>query len=918
MAVRFAVCATILVGLLLAAVGAGAAPLQVRDREPVSLSGHAGYWWDENAEATPERIAAGTFDARFSPWQSDVLHARRGQQWWRAEIHNPTSEAQSLVLMLDSSYFNLAELAYSDEGGTHIERAGRQIKFSEWPLQYRHPALPVSIAAGATLTIYLQLHVGPPAIDAVPYVMTQHDLIGHSSPDTLVSTLTLGIICGVTLYVVLVSILSREWQGVGYYVGIMICFTLIQLSLNSHAQGLTERYLYLQTHLLLMVGTIGHMLETQFVRTFMDTRQRHPRLDRCLLALVLIGIPVAIVQALFFNPLVVRITLYLVILNYLSLIATSCYLLWRRSPGSGLFFIGMNAYLVPLLIRLLALGGAIPHSHISRHGQELGMSLLSLLFAVLLAQRLQHYRDRSHSLSTQAAVALAESRAKSDLLATMSHEIRTPMNGVLGMVELLQGTKLDETQRRYLNTVQNSGKTLLTVINDILDYSKAEAGKLALKLEPFDIGEVVETVIAPFRSSSHRSVQMVASIAPDVPMHLHGDPVRLQQVLTNLLSNAFKFTEHGSVELRIDAQQINGTKVQLRCRVADTGIGISPQDQQRLFQPFTQVDHSMQRRSGGTGLGLSICQQLVELMGGSIHLRSVPGAGTTFEFTVWMNISHDLPVAMPDIELRGRKLLAIDDRADFLHIMQEQALALGMQVETLRDAHAAVAQARQYRPDVIAIDLDMPGADGFAVDRLLSADSAVANIPRLLLTASCSPPPTQALTGSGFAGAFSKPTSAHQLGVLLAHALSGARPVASPPAALTAVDYSRLRLLVAEDNAVNRQVIEAMLHRLGVSPEIVHNGVEAVSRATTATTPYDMILMDCEMPSMDGFRATRIIRQFEAAGPRPRTPIIALSAHALPEHRQASLEAGMDEHVAKPLSLSALSGLLARFCTRPD
>ncbi len=910
MAVRLVACATLLIGLLLA-VGAHAVPLETRDREPANLVGHANYWWDANSEASAEQIVDGSFDARFAPWQSNILQARTGKQWLRAEIHNPTGEIQALAVMLETSALSVTELAYRDDGGTHVLRAGRLIKFKDWPLQYRYPALPLRVAAGATQTVYLQIQPAQPVINTTPYVMTQRDLIGRTTPDTLLSMLTLGVICGVTLYVLLVSLLSKEWQGVGYYLGIMVCFTLIQLSQSSHIQKLTESHVYLQSNLLLMVGALGHMLEVQFVRVFMGLRQQHRRLDRVLIALLLTGIPLLCVEAFARGPLIVQAALYFAVAVYFVLIATSAYLLWQRQTGSTLFFIGINAYAVPSLLRLLTVAGVIPPNAFTPHGQELGMSLLSLLFAALLAQRIQTYRDRTHTLSTQTAIAQAESRAKSELLAVMSHEIRTPMNGVLGMIELLQGSRLDETQRLYVNTVQSSGKTLLAVINDILDFSKAEAGKLTLKTEPFDFGDMFETVVAPFRSSSHRAVQLVASIAPDVPMQVLGDPIRLQQILSNLLSNAFKFTERGTVELRIELAQKQDGRLQLRGRVSDTGIGIRPEDHSRLFQPFSQLDSAGPRRTGGTGLGLVITQQLIEVMGGSITVHSTPGQGSTFLFDVWLARTDELPAPRLEVDLRGRRLFGIDDRPDFLHILREQAQALGMIVQTTETSRSAHALAREFRPDLIVIDLDMPEMDGFDVDREFAADPELQKIPRLLVTASCNPPGAQALAASGFAGAFSKPTSAQQLATLLAHALGGATPANTCEPEPATNEFSKLEVLVAEDNSVNRQVIEAMLQRLGVTPEIVENGVEAVSRVTTAAH-YDLILMDCEMPSLDGYRATQMIRQFERASARQRTPIVALSAHALPEHRQASLDAGMDDHVAKPISLAILRNILDR------
>jgi PAS domain S-box-containing protein len=310
-------------------------------------------------------------------------------------------------------------------------------------------------------------------------------------------------------------------------------------------------------------------------------------------------------------------------------------------------------------------------------------------------------RKLADEMRIEKEAAESASRAKSEFLANMSHEIRTPMNGVLGMVDLLQRTELDDTQRSYTKIIQSSGKTLLAVINDILDFSKVEAGKLVLAEHSFDLSELVEEVVAPFRASSNQALTLVASIAPETPVSFLGDATRLQQVIGNLLNNAFKFTEQGMVRLRIEAQAIDQDHVRLNFQVSDTGIGIDPAGRAKLFQPFSQVEHS--NRYGGTGLGLIICQRLVQMMGGDISVQSEPGEGSTFSFHITLKRDTEPKRNRVDIDLAGRKLLAIDDCPDFLAILKEQAQALGMQVNTVRmPGDIDVVQlATSWRPDII-------------------------------------------------------------------------------------------------------------------------------------------------------------------------------------------------------------------------
>jgi PAS domain S-box-containing protein len=532
----------------------------------------------------------------------------------------------------------------------------------------------------------------------------------------------------------------------------------------------------------------------------------------------------------------------------------------------------------------------------------------------------QDITERKHSeeLRLEKEAAESASRAKSEFLANMSHEIRTPMNGVLGMVDLLQRTELDDTQRSYTKIIQSSGKTLLAVINDILDFSKVEAGKLVLAEHAFDLTELVEEVVAPFRASSKRALTLVASIAPDTPVSFLGDATRLQQVIGNLLNNAFKFTERGMVRLRVEAQSVDADYARLNFQVSDTGIGIDPVGQEKLFRPFSQVEHSS--RYGGTGLGLIICQRLVQMMQGDIGVTSEPGAGSTFSFHITLRRDSEPKKRRVEVDLAGKKLLAFDDCPDFLAILKEQGEYLGMQVHTIKmpvDA-SVLEQAAAWGPDIITIDLDMPGQDGFEVERRLAAHPACASTPRVLLTASSTPPSRQALAATGFAAAHVKPTAAAQLQTVLGMALlgHGAETEAQPQG--FASRYKGRTVLVAEDNAVNRQVISAMLRQLGATCEVVEDGAEALRRVLAlyrgeSTENIDAILMDCEMPNMDGYAATRQIRQHESAEGRAQLPIIALTAHALPEYQLRSSEAGMNAHLNKPISLAALNEMLARF-----
>jgi len=532
--------------------------------------------------------------------------------------------------------------------------------------------------------------------------------------------------------------------------------------------------------------------------------------------------------------------------------------------------------------------------------------------AVFLAMLSMFITLRSSEIRLRAAKNSADvaNRAKSEFLANMSHEIRTPLNGVLGMAELLQRTILNETQKNYVGTIASSGKTLLAVINDILDFSKVEAGKMRLSLQQFDMADMIDETVASFRSSSVGEVALLVSVAPNVPTSLKGDPIRLQQVLINLLSNAFKFTERGSIRLQVGLLTIHDKQADLQFRVSDSGIGMDKASLLRLFDPFSQVDKNSRRKSRGTGLGLSISQRLVILMGGSIRVTSSVGHGSEFSFTLRFPYVPAPENMDGEIELTGKKLLVVDDNTDYLNIISEQAKFVGMQVIALSEPMKTVERIDvDALPDVIMVDLDMAGLNGIELGRQFSAIPLLATIPRVLVTASCSPPGQDQLVGTGFTGAYIKPSSVKQFRTILGAAFRVGQSIAEvdlPPLR----QFEHKKILVAEDNVVNRKVIKNMLLVLGIEPHLVVNGLEAVALLAHRHDDFDAVLMDCDMPEMDGYDATRAIRDYEEKNGKPHIRIIALTAHATSEYHHRSIDAGMNDHLNKPISLDSLSDSL--------
>jgi two-component system sensor histidine kinase/response regulator len=536
-----------------------------------------------------------------------------------------------------------------------------------------------------------------------------------------------------------------------------------------------------------------------------------------------------------------------------------------------------------------------------------------------LSDRTQELQASNARLADMAHMAQAANQAKSEFLANMSHEIRTPMNGVIGMAELLLDAPLEPAQRDCAQTIHDSAKSLLTVINDILDFSKIEAGKLELESVPVNIRDVLEDTAQGMCVQAHaKGLEIVSHIDADVPEFVSADAGRLRQVLVNLCGNAIKFTAEGEVVLRVSLVQSEAGYALLRFEVRDTGMGIPAAGLTALFKPFSQVDASTTRRFGGTGLGLSIVHRLAEMMGGEVGVESEENVGSTFWFTGRFGaLAPLLSGTSRDGGLEGRRALVVDDNASCRQSLESQLRRCRMESVGVGSADEAYSMLHEdARPfDLVFIDERMPGDGGLELARRIATDPAVNSLPLVLLRFAKGGADARRYSDLGFAAYLSKPVRRHDLADCLARTLSdgGLRPGLPEVTEVRRSGMPRGRehrlILLAEDNLVNQKVAMRTLQRLGYPVRVVDNGRAAVTAWESGL--YSLILMDCQMPELDGYEATREIRDRERG--RERIPIIALTAHAMKGDDVKCKEAGMDAHLTKPLDRQRLKDCLDHF-----
>lgn len=846
------------------------------------------------------------------------LNVFKGWVWYRFSMRRGASAHDEVLLNFNQSLYSEILVFYQKSNAWQYYKGGLIHPFSERPVDSRQLVFPLWTGDGDTVDIYFRIHASGLALFD-PSLQVRAAYQEDVTIDDNFTMLTIGFSLGILVYMASLAALVRD--KVKIVTGILFLLSVIALVVYSNGYLLSylDFSIELQRSLYLILLSVMTFFGGFFVWSLLVTDQRFFAYANYLKWFLFLFLSLPILSFLGFYDQVRVVQLMIDMVFPAFIFVFSAVAVYKRVISAQFYFLAISSYMAIQLITVLTIVGVLDYSFLTRHFFEFAALSLGLFISIALTHNAYRHRLQQEELERVARVAEARDQTKSEFLAAMSHEIRTPINGVLGMAQMLQRTSLDNTQRYYSDVIISAGKTLLNIINDVLDFSKIEAGKLELENTDFNLGEMIARVSLLF-GSSRKNDQVDFELSSDaaIPLWLHGDSIRLQQILNNLLSNSFKFTEHGSVEFHVGLEEwLSLSRVRLKFMVKDSGIGIADELKDRLFMPYAQADKSTTRKFGGTGLGLSICRQLVNLLGGEIGVESKPGEGACFWFTVEFDVvekkQNELLKARS--ELQGKSIALVLSQPKGQRLIAEHLREWGMEVDCI-DQSVQPAELRCDNYDVMIL--------GSSVDvsfkRWLD-EAGLHQLPVLLMN----PISETQFEGERFQKQNVKylkmPASLTQLQYALLELL-GMTDASSEGAqredvAVTAAGLSELSILVAEDNMVNLKVIQALLKSQQVEADFVLDGKAAVEHYCSAPERYDVILMDCEMPNMDGFEATMQIRAFEEQLQTRRVSICALTAHAMEDITRRCLDAGMDDVLIKPIDLNVLLQRLQAYVHSP-
>lgn len=840
--------------------------------------------------------------------------------WFHLTVRNQDNAENEWRLVVNYALLGQLDTYVLTSDGERLAHfsAGMDSAFNERASAEATPSFPLNLPPGEQRELYLKV-VSPHSIQLPLELMSNPAFQSATLAHTLVQGLFFGGMLVMILYNLSLFFSIREKAYLLY-----VCWSLAITLFMAVLHGYAQKYLWpgsalISQYILHYLLPLLVILPSLFTLHFLGLPERSPPLARLLRGLVGLGVALLLAAPFVSRELLIPVAVLAILAMDLSILLIGLLRTQAGDPDARVLTLAWLCFLVGAAAMSLNKYGIVPRNSFTENLLQVGVFLEVVLLSLALARRINRLKE-AHALSVRdkavaemdAFKAGARNQAKSEFLATMSHEIRTPMNGIIGMTDLLRRTTLSGQQAQYVDTIYQSTQSLVTVINDILDYSRIESGKLELEYQEVDVEHLVDDCVRLFSlRASETRVPLYTFIDSRVPQRIHTDPIRVKQVLTNLLSNAYKFTDQGQVALHLSMRQPPDDQGQcvMMLEVVDTGIGLDEAQQQNLFQVFSQGARGSRHKSQGAGLGLTICKRLTELLGGEIGVSSSLGRGATFWITLPTRVGAPSREKNP---LAGHQVMMINENASLSLSLSQLMARWGLGVIEFADCEQALAglSADTLRADILLASEANLARRG----ELIHIRNRLGDPPLLILQA----------TGAEITGELpgdmllvETPVSSralkHTLSTQLQERLDQAEPADSAPSGASEhPGLRRLNVMVVEDNAVNQLVIDSILRSIGIHATLLNDGAQALRRVSERPGNWDVIFMDCEMPVMDGYQSTREIRLFEQSRDVDPCWIIALSAHATGDYVQKARDAGVDDYLSKPVSRSQVLEALQR------